>query len=69
MPNPESVVSVYAVDAPPAECVIERESLKNRFSAAICARAESLTALGAMPSAQLIVLSAVALIAAVVDHV
>jgi hypothetical protein len=41
----------------------------NRFSAAIWARAESFTALGAMPSAQLMVLSAVALFAAVVDQV
>src|SRR5690349_6757025 len=43
-------------------------SSRHFATAAISARAESFTADGAMPSAQLIVLSAVALLAAVCDH-
>ena len=43
-------------------------SSRHSATAAIIARPEGLTALGAMPAAQLIVGSAVALLPAVVDH-
>src|SRR6202011_4502753 len=48
--------------------MVPETSSRHSASRAIMARAESLTALGAMPSAQLIVLSAVAFDDAVRDH-
>ncbi len=49
--------------------VIDPEmSLRHLATAAIIARAESFTVEGAWPSDQLIVLSAVLLVAAVTDH-
>src|SRR5260370_2827081 len=48
--------------------MVPETSSRHSASRAITARAESLTALGAMPSAQLIVLSAVAFDDAVRDH-
>jgi hypothetical protein len=58
---------VYAVDVPPVTIAPEMSS-RYFAVAAIMARAESLTLEGDWPSAQLMVLSAVASAEAVCDH-
>jgi hypothetical protein len=58
---------VYAVLVPP-EVSVPDTSSRHLAAAAIMARALSFTEDGAWPSAQLTVLSAVALVAAVFDH-
>ena len=60
-------VAVNAVELPPV-AIAPAMSSRHLATAAIMARAELFTALGAMPSAQLIDASAVALVEAVVLH-
>src|SRR5690349_286123 len=64
--NARLLVSVYAVDDPPV--VIPPRSSRHSAIRAIMARALSLTADGAIPSAQFTLESAVALVPAVFDQ-